>query len=171
MYIPYAAVYFVDRVYVACTLSNACGELTLVNYMTQEVIVMAASVLLHIPIWSLCLRIAEIQKSGGRTSEVFRFRKSKVETNFNAEECYGEFEDDDVRMERTKVDRICSDQTPSNEPPVVLVKVIRVHLFHKFYISNGKIHFFRILEKNLVKKTRVARLPVVVVPLSPPHCA
>lgn len=124
MYIPYAAVYFVDRVYVACTLNNACDELTLANYMTQEVIVMAFSVLLHIPIWSVCLRLAEIKKSGGRTSELFG-RSLKVETHPSSDECYGEFEDDDVRNERNKVNRICGGQQ-NCAAPVVLVKVGKI---------------------------------------------
>lgn len=68
MYIPYAAVYFVDRVYVACRLSSACADLSFENYMTEEVIVMIVGVLLHIPIWLLLLRIVEIKKYGIVTS-------------------------------------------------------------------------------------------------------
>ena len=79
MYIPYAAVYFVDRVYVACRLSSACGELTIENYMTPEVISMIAGAILHIPIWTFILRAADIRKSGGTMQDVFRaFRRKKV---------------------------------------------------------------------------------------------
>jgi ATP-binding cassette, subfamily A (ABC1), member 5 len=35
MYIPYSAVYFVDRVYVACQLSSTCAELSMHHYMTE----------------------------------------------------------------------------------------------------------------------------------------
>jgi ATP-binding cassette, subfamily A (ABC1), member 5 len=93
VYIPYSAVYFVDRVYVACQLSSTCAELSMHHYMTEgedskvlpnwlkvyqccfnllaEVIVMVAGSILHIPIWTLCLRIADIQKSGGKACDIF----------------------------------------------------------------------------------------------------
>lgn len=75
MYIPYAAIYFVDRVYVSCRLSSACAELSLSNYMTEEVIVMALGAILHIPIWALILRIVDIRKSGGKVKDAFRSKK------------------------------------------------------------------------------------------------
>lgn len=75
MYIPYAAVYFVDRVYVACRLSSACAELSLANYMTEEVIVMGLGAILHVPIWALCLRIVDISKTGGKVRDAFRSKK------------------------------------------------------------------------------------------------
>lgn len=68
MYIPYAAIYFVDRVYVACRLSSACAELTLANYMTEEVCVMAIGAVLHIPIWAVILRIIDERHSGSTGS-------------------------------------------------------------------------------------------------------
>lgn len=71
MYIPYAAVYFVDRVYISCRLSSACAEISLTNYMTEEVIIMGVGAILHIPIWALCLRIVDIRKSGGKVRDVF----------------------------------------------------------------------------------------------------
>lgn len=77
MYIPYAAIYFVDRVYVSCRLSSACAELSLSNYMTEEVIVMALGAILHIPIWALILRIVDIRKSGGKVRDAFRSKKVK----------------------------------------------------------------------------------------------
>lgn len=71
MYIPYATVYFVDRVYIACRLSSACAELSMAHYMTEEVIVMACGCLLHIPIWAFCLRVSDVMKSGGRMRDLF----------------------------------------------------------------------------------------------------
>jgi hypothetical protein len=39
--------------------------------LLAEVIVMVAGSILHIPIWTLCLRIADIQKSGGKACDIF----------------------------------------------------------------------------------------------------
>lgn len=83
MYIPYAAVYFVDRVYVACRLSSACAELSLANYMTEEVIVMGLGAILHVPIWALCLRIVDISKTGGKVRDAFRSKKVQPFTTYH----------------------------------------------------------------------------------------
>lgn len=77
MYIPYAAIYFVDRVYVACRLSGACAELTLANYMTHEVLVMAVGTVLHIPIWALVLCVCDARKSGVRVRDALGWRRKK----------------------------------------------------------------------------------------------
>lgn len=66
VYLPYAAVYFVDRVYVACRLSNACAALRLADYMTGEVLVMVAGALLHVPVWWMALRLMDEWKTGAR---------------------------------------------------------------------------------------------------------
>lgn len=77
MYIPYAAIYFVDRVYVACRLSGACAELTMANYLTHEVLIMALGTLVHIPIWALVLCICDAQKSGVRVKDALGLRRKK----------------------------------------------------------------------------------------------
>lgn len=82
MYIPYAAVYFVDRVYVACRLSSACAELSLANYMTEEVIIMGLGAILHVPIWALCLRIVDVSKTGGKVRDAFRSKKVNLVCEF-----------------------------------------------------------------------------------------
>lgn len=77
MYIPYAAIYFVDRVYVACRLSAACADLTLANYMTHEVLVMALGTVLHVPIWALVLCLCDAQKSGVRMRDALGLDSKK----------------------------------------------------------------------------------------------
>lgn len=119
MYIPYALVYFVDRIYIACNLSSACADLSFVNYMNEEIIVMIVSVIIHIPIWCVCLRIVDIKKNGGKVGNVFKTKLVKEES-LSIEECVGEFEDDDVRAEREKVQTMRSDDVLQ---PVVVVKV------------------------------------------------
>ncbi|XP_053669271.1 cholesterol transporter ABCA5-like [Anopheles marshallii] len=132
MYIPYATVYFVDRVYIACRLSSACAELSMAHYMTEEVIVMACGCLLHIPIWAFCLRVSDVMKSGGRMRDLFH-RSASEEDVMTEEQCTGEYEDEDVRNERSRVFRLTSntqqtqqdDITGPQAQPVVLVKSLR----------------------------------------------
>ncbi|XP_055621731.1 cholesterol transporter ABCA5-like [Toxorhynchites rutilus septentrionalis] len=125
MYIPYAAVYFVDRVYIACRLSSACAELSMAHYMTEEMIVMACGCLLHIPIWAFCLRVSDIMKSGGRMRDLFH-RTASDEDTLTEEQCIGgEYEDEDVRNERAKIFRLTTQEMNSQIQPVVLVKSLR----------------------------------------------
>lgn len=147
MYIPYALVYFVDRVYIACNMSSACANLSFINYMTEEIIVMIVSVILHIPIWSLCLRIVDIKKNGGKINDMWR-RKVECEETVPAEECVGEFEDDDVKMERERVLNMCSGNSAEDAlQPVVIVKVLTVALITKH--ENHSQHHFRTYAKSL----------------------
>lgn len=120
MYIPYAICYYVDRVYITCNLNSACANLSFVNYLIEEIIVIIVSVIIHIPIWSLCLRIVDIKKNGGKIKDVFKRKVENVE-NFSIDECLGEFEDEDVRMEREKVANMCS--SDENEEVLMVVKV------------------------------------------------
>ena len=72
MYIPYAVLYFVDRVYMMCRVNLACTNLTVADYVTDEIIVMLVGIVIHIPIWFFVLLILDIKKSGGKASDVFK---------------------------------------------------------------------------------------------------
>lgn len=124
MYIPYALIYFVDRIYITCRLSSACAELSIFNYLTEEIIVMAIGVLLHIPIWYVGLRIVDVKKSGGRIMDLMP-KRNTIDDHQTTEDCEGEFEDDDVRTEREKVTRLSSLDEGDMVPPVVVVKNLR----------------------------------------------
>jgi ATP-binding cassette subfamily A (ABC1) protein 5 len=71
-YLPYAIVYFVDRVYLMCRVNSACTNLTFADYLTDEIIVMLVSSLLQIPILLYVLLVLDIKKSGGRASDFFK---------------------------------------------------------------------------------------------------
>ncbi|PSN57079.1 ATP-binding cassette sub-family A member 5 [Blattella germanica] len=123
MYLPYAVVYYVDRVHLMCQVNKACTHLSLPDYMTHEIIVMLVGILLHIPIWFFILLILDIKKSGGRASDVFKhfLRSSNSLTEETIENVdVGEHEDDDVRSERQKVSDLLTNR-PVN-PPVNLRK-------------------------------------------------
>ncbi|XP_039447339.1 cholesterol transporter ABCA5-like [Culex pipiens pallens] len=136
MYIPYAAVYFVDRVYIACRLSSACAELSMAHYMTEEMIVMACGCLLHIPIWAFCLRFSDVMKSGGRMRDMFH-RRTNEEDVMTEEQCIGEYEDEDVRNERSKIFRLTTQEQPGQVQPVVLVKSLRKEFSQESLCGNG----------------------------------
>jgi ATP-binding cassette subfamily A (ABC1) protein 5 len=122
MYIPYALIYFVDRIYIACSISNACSNLTIANYMTEEIIVILASSFLHIPIWSVCLMIADIKKNGGKVRNLIKRKKNELEEP--VEEYTGDYEDNDVKMEREKVSKMSMcEQSDEAGQPIVIVKV------------------------------------------------
>lgn len=72
MYIPYATVYYVDRVYLMCSLNAACHHLTMSDYLTTEIVVMAIAMLVHCPMWYFVLILLDIKKSGGKISDFFK---------------------------------------------------------------------------------------------------
>lgn len=119
MYVPYAICYYVDRIYIACNLNSACANLSFGNYLTEEIVVMIVSVLIHIPIWSFCLRVVDVKKNGGKIKDLFG-KKFDSDDILWGDECVGEFEDEDVRIERDRVNLIAED---INAAVPVIVKV------------------------------------------------
>jgi ATP-binding cassette subfamily A (ABC1) protein 5 len=73
MYIPYAIIYYIQRVYMMCQVNSTCNTLTLMDYMTDEIIVMLVGILVNIPFWFFVLMIIDIKKSGGRIGDAFKF--------------------------------------------------------------------------------------------------
>ncbi|KAJ0173327.1 hypothetical protein K1T71_011503 [Dendrolimus kikuchii] len=131
MYIPYAIIYYVDRVYLTCNLRGLCMTPSLSSYFTGEICVLIAATLLHVPICGAALLAADRLKSGGRlcprartASETSGFADAEVEAG-------GEVgEDDDVRRERRRVAAIIRQPTHS-APPLV------VHNLRKEYKVRG----------------------------------
>jgi ATP-binding cassette subfamily A (ABC1) protein 5 len=72
-YAPYAIVYYVTRVYIACSVNSACTTPTFNDYLTDELIVLFVTIILHIPIWFFALLIVDIKKSGGRARDAFTY--------------------------------------------------------------------------------------------------
>ncbi|CAH0549112.1 unnamed protein product [Brassicogethes aeneus] len=133
MYTPYAIVYYVQRVYVMCKVNVACSSLTLTDYMTDEIVVMAVGCIINIPFWFVVLMILDIKKSGGKVGDAFNFIKSNKQDP-NADDGselsdIGENEDNDVKMERQKVKNLMH-EAPT-KPPVVMVQNL-----HKEYVKD-----------------------------------
>ncbi|KAF5301097.1 hypothetical protein FQA39_LY10916 [Lamprigera yunnana] len=136
MYIPYGAVYYIQRVYQMCTEYRGCSTISLCDYMTHEIIIMIVGIILHLPIWSLILIILDIVKSGGKISDAFKLFKSNVKEKYDEiseVSDIGENEDDDVKNERQKVKDLIINT--SHNPPVIVVQ----NLHKEYKKSNSKL--------------------------------
>ncbi|XP_044260177.1 cholesterol transporter ABCA5-like [Tribolium madens] len=132
MYIPYAIIYYIQRVYIMCKLNSTCNTLTLTDYMTSEIIVMLVGILVNIPFWFFVLMVIDIKKSGGRVSDAFKFFKRNTDENIediNELSDIGENEDQDVKTERGKVKNLMDCHVVN--PPVVMVQNL-----HKEYTKS-----------------------------------
>lgn len=72
MYVPYAAVYYVDRVHLMCSINRACHYLSMYDYLTAEIILLAVGVVLQCPIWFFVLLLLDNNKSGGNVGDFFK---------------------------------------------------------------------------------------------------
>ncbi|GLH01026.1 Probable multidrug resistance-associated protein lethal(2)03659 [Gryllus bimaculatus] len=124
-YIPFSIIYYVDSVYYICKVNSSCHHPVLASYMTDEIIVILTSCILHIPLWYLLLVILDVHSTGGKASDVFRCLLPKLVIESSGEENtdVDEHEDDDVRTEREKVAGLQVTSPP--EPPVVVVRNLR----------------------------------------------
>ncbi|GBP64672.1 ATP-binding cassette sub-family A member 8 [Eumeta japonica] len=120
MYIPYAIIYYVDRVYMTCNLHGHCTEPTLSSYFTAEIWVLLAAMVVHVPLCSAALLAADRLKSGRRICS-----KTKPPPP-SAPDVEAEFseagEDEDVRRERRHASALL--QNPSETPPALIVHVV-----------------------------------------------
>ncbi|KAK0172353.1 hypothetical protein PV328_005684 [Microctonus aethiopoides] len=127
MYLPYAAVYYVDRVHLMCSINTACHHLTMSDYLTPEIITMALGVLLHCPLWFFVLLILDIKKTGGNVNDVFKYfvrNGGSIGEEIMENSDVGEHEDTDVKNERQRVFNFINSSSVQ-EPPVVLVQNLR----------------------------------------------
>lgn len=72
MYVPYAAVYYVDRVHLMCSINAACHYLSMSDYLTTEILLLAVGVVLQCPIWFFVLLLLDNSKSGGNVGDFFK---------------------------------------------------------------------------------------------------
>ncbi|XP_046734287.1 cholesterol transporter ABCA5-like isoform X1 [Diprion similis] len=126
MYVPYAAVYYVDRVHLMCSINAACHHLTMSDYLTTEIILMAVGVILHIPIWFIILVMLDIKKTGGNISDALKYflrNGGSIGEEIMENSDVGEHEDSDVKAERQRVFNLMAASV--QEPPVVMVQNLR----------------------------------------------
>ncbi|XP_011632974.1 uncharacterized protein LOC105424434 [Pogonomyrmex barbatus] len=127
MYVPYAAVYYVDRVHLMCSINAACHYLAMSDYLTMEIILLAFGALVQCPIWFFVLLLLDINKSGGNVSDIFKryFLRDgdSVREEIMENSDIGEHEDADVKNERQKVFNFVVSPALGQEPPLVLLQV------------------------------------------------
>ncbi|XP_067014846.1 cholesterol transporter ABCA5 [Anabrus simplex] len=125
-YIPFAIVYYVDNVYQQlCPFSTTCRQLTVGHFLTDEIIVMFVSIILHVPLFSVLLLMLDIKSNGGSIRDTYKsfLHQEVVEDVIEENTDVDEHEDDDVKAEREKVNNLLS-TSPAN-PPVVVVQNLR----------------------------------------------
>ena len=64
-YIPFGLMYYISKVYVLCSITKTCDNLTVSDYMTTEIVVLFVVTVISIPVWYLMLRVADSVKLGG----------------------------------------------------------------------------------------------------------
>ncbi|KAK9876012.1 hypothetical protein WA026_011128 [Henosepilachna vigintioctopunctata] len=135
MYMPFAIIYYVQRVYIICKHNYACGELSITDYLTDEIVIMLVGILISMPFWFFVLVVLDIKKSGGKVGDAlkcFLFKQSnpnEVVDDTSEMSDIGENEDQDVKTERLKVKNLMS--TQARTPPVVISQNL-----HKEYDKN-----------------------------------
>ncbi|XP_063368836.1 cholesterol transporter ABCA5-like [Cydia amplana] len=122
LYIPYAIIYYVDRVYVTCNLRGLCTTPALWSYFTAEIWVLIVAMVFHVPVCGAALLAADRLKSGGR---LCKKRASEPQEPPDPEiEAGGEAgEDEDVRRERRRVAAIL--QNKGKAAPALVVHNLR----------------------------------------------
>lgn len=73
-YLPFAIVYFVGRIYSACLSNEACSCVSVRDYLTPEILIIAASCCLQIPTLTLVIQLLEHRRSFAKV------RKPRYET-------------------------------------------------------------------------------------------
>ncbi|KAL1502488.1 hypothetical protein ABEB36_007623 [Hypothenemus hampei] len=123
MYIPYAILYYIQRVFLLCNINMACDRLTFANYFTCEIGILFVGMLLNIPLWFVLLKVVDIKKSGGKASDAFKFlRKGNNNENLIDSEdvIMDDKEDSDVAAEKERVKSLINSHNINR--PVVMVQ-------------------------------------------------
>lgn len=77
-YVPFGLLFFINKIYIVCSLSSTCDELTASSYMTTEIIVLFVVILIDIPLYYILLRLADTLKLGGSWRDALWLRVSTL---------------------------------------------------------------------------------------------
>lgn len=105
-YIPFGLLFFINIIYIECSLTDSCNNLTANSYMTKQIIALFVIVLVDIPLYYILLRLADTLKLGGSWRDALWMNKSKVGIPRQIDESEIDTpadEDDDVKEERSNV--------------------------------------------------------------------
>ena len=102
VYIPFGIIYYIQRQFTECSVTDSCSTVTVADYMVPEVWVLYVALAFHTVFWALGLRVADVMKDGGTFSSVFRTDRVRPAPNSDSIED----EDEDVTQERKVVGRL-----------------------------------------------------------------
>lgn len=74
-YLPFAIVYFVGRIYSGCLSNEACSYVSVRDYLTPEILIIAASCCLQIPTLTLIIQLLEYWRSFTKVRKLTRRRR------------------------------------------------------------------------------------------------
>ncbi|KAK7595383.1 hypothetical protein V9T40_013208 [Parthenolecanium corni] len=115
-YLPFAIVYFVGRVYLSCLSNEACSYVSVRDYLTPEILIIAASCCLQIPTLTLIIQLLEYWRS-------FAKAKQQCNTPVSATNSIAERDNDDVKLENFRVTNFLSTSGPNSaEYPLIILR-------------------------------------------------
>ncbi|XP_065570568.1 ABC-type organic anion transporter ABCA8-like [Artemia franciscana] len=135
LYIPFGSIYFVQKVYIGCTVGTLygsgvdCNNLSFTDYISKpEIYVCILACLIMIPVLIVVLMILDVKKSGGLAGDAFLWLKvffpgkENGKSVSDCEEVDTNNEDSDVKIERQRVDRKLEDD---DSDAVILIQGLR----------------------------------------------
>ncbi|KAK7074087.1 ABC-2 transporter protein [Halocaridina rubra] len=102
-YIPFGLLYYINKIYILCSIKGDCSSLTAGDYMTGEIIVMFVMLLIDIPLYYILLRLADTLKLGGSWREALWIKSPPPNMSKESGIDAPTNEDDDVIAERAAV--------------------------------------------------------------------
>lgn len=127
-YIPFGLLYYVNKIYLLCSITNTCDSITVSDYMTPEITALFVVVIVDIPVCYVLLRLADTVKMGGSWRDALWMSKKGTMDYRNLEETGIDAptgEDDDVQEERNDVAAYLTNGGPA--PPVLLYDLGKVY--------------------------------------------
>ncbi|MCL4125298.1 UNVERIFIED_CONTAM: hypothetical protein GTU68_066750, partial [Idotea baltica] len=134
-YIPFGALYYVNKVYVSCDLLNACGDITMADYMTPEIVVMLVFCVVDAFVFYVLLKVVDVIKAGGHVRDVFGMKAAPPSYNRIEPDCPpSPAEDEDVKEERERI--LAKLNNSETDSPAMLYDVGKT--YEKSGVSNPK---------------------------------
>ena len=123
IYLPYGAVYYINKVYLNCSLFSTCDDVTFGDYMTTEIIIMYVMCVVNAVVYYVLLRVADALKTGGSLRDALFLSAEDTPEDTNAllqeKTVLSEQEDEDVKVERKRVQDILRSDGGVTPPALV----------------------------------------------------
>ena len=80
-YIPYAAIYYINKVYITCSFTNTCDDISMADYRTPEIQIMYAMSVINCFVYYMALRVVDALKTGGSLRGAFFLKVTTTVSN------------------------------------------------------------------------------------------